>query len=60
MSMIVDSGTTRSIFPKMPNAAPEWQAGKLGWYSRELVVACPLEGLVRRLEDVEETSRHSL
>ena len=30
-----------------PNAAPEWQAGSLGWRSRELVVACPLEGLVR-------------
>jgi len=32
----------------MPNAAPEWQAGSMGWRSRVLVVACPLEGLVRR------------
>ncbi len=28
------------------NAAPEWQAKSLGWRSSELVVACPLEGLV--------------
>jgi hypothetical protein len=28
-----------------PNAAPEWQAGSVG-QSRELVEACPLEGLV--------------
>jgi len=28
------------------NADPEWQARSLGWRSRELVVACPLEGLV--------------
>ena len=27
------------------NAAPEWQAMSLGWHSRELMVACPLEGL---------------
>jgi hypothetical protein len=32
------------------NAAPEWQAGRLGWRSRDLVVACPLEGLVRLLK----------
>ncbi len=31
-----------------PNAAPEWQARSLVGRSRELVVACPLEGLVRR------------
>jgi len=30
------------------NAAPEGQAGNLRWRSRELVGACPLEGLVRR------------
>jgi hypothetical protein len=30
------------------NAAPEWQAGSLGSRSRELLVACPLEGLVVR------------
>jgi hypothetical protein len=29
------------------NAAPEWQAMSLGRRSRELVAACPLEGLVR-------------
>ena len=29
------------------NAALEWQAGSLRWRSRELMVACPLEGLVR-------------
>jgi hypothetical protein len=33
-----------------PNAAPEWQAGSFWLRSRELVVACPLEGLVRRVE----------
>jgi hypothetical protein len=32
-----------------PNAAPEWQARNLGWQSREGMVACPLEGLVRRV-----------
>ena len=30
-----------------PNAAPEWQAQSLWWRSREIMVACPLEGLVR-------------
>ena len=30
-----------------PNAAPEWQAKSLWWRSREIMVACPLEGLVR-------------
>jgi hypothetical protein len=29
------------------NAAPEWQARSFGWQSKELIVACPLEGLVR-------------
>ena len=28
------------------NAAPEWQVGSLGWWSRDLVGACPLEGIV--------------
>jgi hypothetical protein len=28
------------------NAAPEWQTRSSWWHSRELVVACPLEGLV--------------
>jgi hypothetical protein len=37
------------IFLRYPsNAAPEWQARSLRGRSRELVVACPLEGLVRR------------
>ena len=31
------------------NAAPEWQAMCVGRRNRELVVACPLEGLVRRV-----------
>ena len=30
-----------------PNAALEWQAKSLGWRSRKLIEACPLEGLVR-------------
>jgi len=33
----------------LSNAAPEWQAGSLRWRSGELLVACPLEGLVRPL-----------
>ena len=33
-----------------PNAAPEWQAGGLWGKSRQLLEACPLEGLVRRLQ----------
>lgn len=37
----------RTAFEKA-NASPEWQAGSLGWRSRELMVACPLEGIVRR------------
>jgi hypothetical protein len=30
------------------NAALEWQARSSGWLSRELVVACPFEGLARQ------------
>jgi hypothetical protein len=30
------------------NAAPEWQAGSLGWRSRKQMEAWPLEGLVGR------------
>lgn len=30
-----------------PNAAPEWQAGSLRWRSGEIMVARPIEGLVR-------------
>ena len=32
---------------KRPNAALEWQAMSMGRHSRGLMVACPLEGLVR-------------
>ena len=39
------------------NAAPEWQAGSLGWLSREDWVACPLEGLVRVLAGFERKFR---
>ena len=28
------------------NAAPEWQAGSLGWRSGKMTAACPLEGHV--------------
>jgi hypothetical protein len=33
----------------MPNAAPELQAMGLGWRSKGMEAACPLEGLVRLL-----------
>ena len=42
------------------NAAPEWQAGSLRWRSRELVAACPLEGLVRRLNKEYEQPSASI
>ncbi len=32
-----------------PNAAPEWQAERMWWFSRELMAACTLKGPVRRL-----------
>ena len=38
------------------NAALEWQAGSLGWRSRELVEACPLEGLVRSVAFPQATT----
>jgi len=31
-----------------PNAAPEWQAKSIWGRSRDVMVACPLEGLVGR------------
>jgi hypothetical protein len=39
------------------NAAPEWQAGSLGWRSRGLVEAYPLEGPVRRFFAQPKTGR---
>ena len=30
------------------NAAPEWQAGSLGWRSRKWMKGCSLEGLVSK------------
>jgi hypothetical protein len=39
----------RSFWRDPSNAAPEWQAKSMWWRSRDLVVACPLEGLVRGL-----------
>jgi hypothetical protein len=33
--------------PDPSNAAPEWQAVRLGWRSSDLTGACPLEGFVR-------------
>jgi len=41
--MLAQSGWLPS---QLIDAAPEWQAGSLGWRSRKLVVAFPLEGLV--------------
>ena len=35
----------------LSNAAPEWQARIFGRRSIELMVACPLEGLVRKGRD---------
>jgi hypothetical protein len=37
------------------NAALEWQAGIEWWRSRDIEVACPLEGLVRSVASPEET-----
>jgi hypothetical protein len=44
----------RAIDPS--NAALEWQARGLGRRSRGLVVACPLEGLVRSVAFPQETT----
>jgi hypothetical protein len=51
--------SSRSAIPRVPdpsNAAPEWQAHTLRWRSRELAVACPLEGLVRRRSKEEPSA----
>ena len=53
-----NSGITLVNVPS--NAAPEWQAGRLGWLSRELVGACPLEGLVRLNETTLQPSRETV
>jgi hypothetical protein len=42
----------------LSNAAPEWQAWRLGWRSRELLEACPLEGCVRSVAPQQTTSAH--
>ena len=39
-----------------PNAAPEWQAESLRCRSRELAVACPLEGLVGRPSSLKKAA----
>jgi hypothetical protein len=36
---------------RTPNAATEWQAMSWGWRRREIMVACPLEGLVRSVAE---------
>ena len=38
------------------NAAPDWQAEGLGWQSKVLVVACPLEVCVRSVASLQITS----
>lgn len=48
------------VDPVQFDAAPKLQAGSLGWRSRELVVACPLKGLVRLPEHHLQSSFHSL
>jgi len=45
-----------SLGEKRANAAPEWQAMRLGWLSRELMGACPLEGCVRSVASLQITS----
>jgi hypothetical protein len=36
----------RGMYGVVFDAAPEWQVMSLGWRSRRIVVACPLERLV--------------
>ena len=40
----------------MANAALEWQVRSLGWRSRVIVAAWPLEGLVRSVASTQETT----
>lgn len=38
----------RSLFADcLLNSAPEWQERSLGWQSREMLLACPFERLLR-------------
>jgi hypothetical protein len=47
----------RHCGPVMPStAALEWQAGSHRWRSRVLTEACPLEGLIRSVASLQETS----
>ena len=43
-----------AIATALGNAAPEWQARSIGWRSKKLAVACPLEGLVRSVASSQE------
>jgi hypothetical protein len=45
-----NSGKPDAWILRNANAALEWQAGNLEWRSRELMEACPLEGLVSTLQ----------
>jgi hypothetical protein len=44
------------MLSSLVNAAPEWQAGSLEWRSRELMAACPLEGLVGRPSSLKKAA----
>ena len=46
----------RSRLLGLSNAAPEWQAESLRCRSRELAVACPLEGLVGRPSSLKKAA----
>jgi hypothetical protein len=46
-SPIIMAPSLRSLKHDEPNAALEWQASRLRWRSRELMVVCPLKGIVR-------------
>ncbi len=39
-----------------PTAVPEWQAVSLGWRSRGLMVACPLEGCGGSVASLQATT----
>jgi hypothetical protein len=45
--VIRSGGIDKPLCSLLPlQRAPEWQAESLRWHSKELVAACPLEGLV--------------